>query len=51
MPTQTAEAEWKGNLPRGTGRLKLGPNGQFSRGLLITLIDGGRLTVLGESRP
>lgn len=34
-----------------TGRLRLGPNGQFRRGLLITLIDGGRLTVLGESRP
>ena len=34
-----------------TGRLKLGPDGQFQRGLLITLIDGGRLTVLGETRP
>jgi len=34
-----------------TGRLNLGPNGQFRRGLLVTLIDGGRLTVLGESRP
>lgn len=24
MPTQTAEAEWQGNLARGSGRLKLG---------------------------
>ena len=24
MPTQKAEAEWKGNLPQGSGRLKLG---------------------------
>lgn len=39
------------NLDGVTGRLRLGPNGQFRRGLLITLIDGGRLTVLGESRP
>jgi outer membrane PBP1 activator LpoA protein len=34
-----------------TGRLRLGPDGQFRRGLLVTLIDSGRLTVLGESRP
>ena len=34
-----------------TGRLKLGADGQFRRGLLVTLIDGGKLTVLGESRP
>ena len=34
-----------------TGRLKLGADGQFQRGLLVTLIDGGKLTVLGESRP
>lgn len=34
-----------------TGRLTLGPDGQFRRGLLVTLIDGGRLTILGESRP
>lgn len=34
-----------------TGRLQLGPDGHFRRGLLVTLIDGGRLTVLGESRP
>jgi osmotically inducible protein OsmC len=24
MPTRKAEAEWKGNLPQGSGRLKLG---------------------------
>ena len=34
-----------------TGRLRLGLDGQFRRGLLVTLIDSGRLTVLGESRP
>src|SRR5918996_1049782 len=34
-----------------TGRLTLGADGRFRRGLLITLIDGGRLTVLGETRP
>jgi outer membrane PBP1 activator LpoA protein len=34
-----------------TGRLRLGPDGQFRRGLLVTLIDAGKLTVLGESRP
>ena len=34
-----------------TGRLRLGPDGHFRRGLLVTLIDGARLTVLGESRP
>jgi outer membrane PBP1 activator LpoA protein len=34
-----------------TGRLSLGADRQFRRGLLVTLIDGGRLTVLGESRP
>ena len=33
-----------------TGRLQLGPDGVFRRGLLVTLIDGGRLTVLGEAR-
>jgi len=34
-----------------TGRLTLGPDGQFRRGLLVTLIDGNKLTILGESRP
>jgi outer membrane PBP1 activator LpoA protein len=34
-----------------TGRLKLGPDGRFRRGLLITLIDSGRLTILGETPP
>jgi len=34
-----------------TGRLKLGTDGRFRRGLLVTLIDGSRLTVLGETRP
>lgn len=34
-----------------TGRLKLAADRQFQRSLLVTLIDGGRLTVLGESRP
>jgi outer membrane PBP1 activator LpoA protein len=34
-----------------TGRLSLGPDGHFRRGLLVTLIDGGRLTILGESKP
>jgi outer membrane PBP1 activator LpoA protein len=34
-----------------TGRLTLASDGQFRRGLLVTLIDGGRLTILGESRP
>lgn len=34
-----------------TGRLHLDAGGRFRRGLLVTLIDGGRLTVLGESRP
>lgn len=34
-----------------TGRLSLGADGHLRRGLLVTLIDGGRLTVLGESRP
>jgi outer membrane PBP1 activator LpoA protein len=33
-----------------TGRLQLGPDGQFRRRLLVTLIDGGTLTVLGETR-
>ena len=34
-----------------TGRLSLGPDGHFLRGLLVTLIDGGSLVVLGETRP
>ena len=34
-----------------TGRLTLGGDGYFRRGLLATLIDGSRLTVLGETRP
>ena len=34
-----------------TGRLTLGPDGRFRRALLVMLIDGGRLTMLGESRP
>jgi len=34
-----------------TGHLSLGPDGQFRRGLLVTLIDGGRFTVLGETKP
>lgn len=34
-----------------TGRLRLGADGQFRRGLLLTLVSGGRVTVLGESRP
>ena len=34
-----------------TGRLSLGPDGHFRRGLLVTLIDGGSLVVLGETRP
>lgn len=34
-----------------TGHLTLGPDGQLRRGLLATLIDRGRLTVLGETRP
>jgi outer membrane PBP1 activator LpoA protein len=34
-----------------TGRLSLGADGRFRRGLLVTLIDGGNLTVLGETPP
>ena len=34
-----------------TGRLSLGADGHFRRGLLVTLIDGGKLTVIGESSP
>lgn len=34
-----------------TGRLALGTDGHFRRGLLVTLIDGGSLVVLGETRP
>lgn len=34
-----------------TGRLRLGRDGHVQRGLLVTLIDGGQLVVLGESRP
>ena len=34
-----------------TGRLQLGGGGRFQRGLLVTLIDSGRLVVLGETRP
>ena len=34
-----------------TGHLRSGPDGQIRRGLLVTLIDGGQLTVLGESGP
>ena len=34
-----------------TGRLTLGADGHFRRGLLVTLIDGSKLTVLGETRP
>ena len=34
-----------------TGHLTLGADGHFRRGLLATLIDGGKLTVLGETRP
>lgn len=34
-----------------TGRLTSTPEGQFRRGLLVTLIDGNGLTILGESRP
>lgn len=34
-----------------TGRLTLGLDGQVRRGLLVTVIDGGKITVLGETRP
>jgi uncharacterized protein len=34
-----------------TGRLTLGPDRQFRRGLLVTLVEGGKLVVLGETRP
>ena len=34
-----------------TGRLTLGPDGQFQRGLLVTIVDAGKVTVLGETRP
>lgn len=34
-----------------TGRLTLGPDRHVRRALLVTLVSGGKLTVLGESRP
>lgn len=34
-----------------TGRLTLGADGRLRRGLLVTLIDGGRLVVIGETQP
>jgi outer membrane PBP1 activator LpoA protein len=34
-----------------TGRLTLTPDHQFRRGLLVTLVEGGKLVVLGEAKP
>ena len=34
-----------------TGRLTLGADRQFRRGLLVTLVEGGKLVVLGETKP
>ena len=34
-----------------TGRLTVAPDHQFRRGLLVTLVEGGKLVVLGEARP
>ena len=34
-----------------TGKLKLGADRQFRRGLLVTLIESGKLVVLGETQP
>ncbi|MEN3351891.1 MAG: uncharacterized protein V7640_49 [Betaproteobacteria bacterium] len=34
-----------------TGRLTLSPDGQVTRALLVALITGGKLTVIGETRP
>jgi uncharacterized protein len=34
-----------------TGRLTLGPDRHFRRALLVTLVEGGKLVVLGETQP
>jgi uncharacterized protein len=34
-----------------TGRLTLGADRHFRRGLLVTLVEGGKLVVLGETQP
>ena len=39
MPTRTAEAEWKGNLAEGAGRLKVGSGAfvQIHKSLIVNL--------------
>lgn len=44
------EGKYDSEIDGVTGKLRLGTDRQFRRGLLVTLVEGGKLVVLGETR-